>query len=268
VIDENEKIKYLNELGLRGDKSYTPEDLKKTFHKLAKKHHPDKGGNEDDFRRINFAYKMLTDPSFQFNNLSKNKASNLNFMYNMSISFEQAFFGDTLTFTTNPVHVNENREPIAINKKEDIFLDVDVIKMRIPAGTQHGESLTIRKKGLIFKDQQGDLVVMFNVAKHPRFQMRYGDVVSLEHVPLDLMIKGGEFSVNTMYGIKTLDIPPGTMPNTELKISNCGVLEAGNHICLIVPLYPSKKELKKNKNWKKLGIKWPKNEEVEDECYM
>lgn len=36
------------------------DEIKKTYRKLAMKHHPDKGGSEEKFREVNEAYKILT----------------------------------------------------------------------------------------------------------------------------------------------------------------------------------------------------------------
>jgi len=40
----------------------TPVEIKKAYRKLALIHHPDKGGKEEDFKRITGAYKILVDP--------------------------------------------------------------------------------------------------------------------------------------------------------------------------------------------------------------
>lgn len=38
-----------------------PDEIKKSFRKLAMENHPDKGGNEDKFKKINEAYSVLSD---------------------------------------------------------------------------------------------------------------------------------------------------------------------------------------------------------------
>jgi DnaJ family protein A protein 2 len=47
------------DLGLSRDAS--PEEIKKTYRKLAMKHHPDKGGDPDVFKKISHAYDVLSD---------------------------------------------------------------------------------------------------------------------------------------------------------------------------------------------------------------
>ena len=42
-------------------KTASQEEIKKAFHKLAHKHHPDKGGDEKKFKEINEAYQVLSD---------------------------------------------------------------------------------------------------------------------------------------------------------------------------------------------------------------
>ena len=42
-------------------KGASQEEIKKAFHKLAHKHHPDKGGDEKKFKEINEAYQVLSD---------------------------------------------------------------------------------------------------------------------------------------------------------------------------------------------------------------
>ena len=44
------------------DKTATDAEIKKAYRKLAAKHHPDKGGNEEQFKQINEAYSAINTP--------------------------------------------------------------------------------------------------------------------------------------------------------------------------------------------------------------
>jgi len=50
---------YYELLGVQ--KTASEDEIKKAFHKLAHKHHPDKGGDEKKFKEINEAYQVLSD---------------------------------------------------------------------------------------------------------------------------------------------------------------------------------------------------------------
>jgi molecular chaperone DnaJ len=50
---------YYETLGI--DRKATSDDIKKAFRKLAQKHHPDKGGDEEKFKEITEAYSILSD---------------------------------------------------------------------------------------------------------------------------------------------------------------------------------------------------------------
>ena len=50
---------YYETLGVA--ESATQEEIKKAYRKLAMKHHPDHGGSEEEFKKINEAYSVLSD---------------------------------------------------------------------------------------------------------------------------------------------------------------------------------------------------------------
>ena len=50
-----------DELGL--SPRCTFDEIKQRYRALAQQHHPDKGGNEDKFKKIKLAYEVLSDPS-------------------------------------------------------------------------------------------------------------------------------------------------------------------------------------------------------------
>lgn len=51
---------YYDVLGVK--KTASASEIKKAFRKLAQKHHPDAGGDEETFKEINEAYEVLSDP--------------------------------------------------------------------------------------------------------------------------------------------------------------------------------------------------------------
>lgn len=51
---------YYDILGVK--KTASADEIKKAFRKLAQKHHPDAGGDEETFKNINEAYEVLSDP--------------------------------------------------------------------------------------------------------------------------------------------------------------------------------------------------------------
>jgi molecular chaperone DnaJ len=53
------KRDYYEVLGV--GKSASPDEVKKAYRRLAVKHHPDQGGNEDSFKEVNEAYEVLKD---------------------------------------------------------------------------------------------------------------------------------------------------------------------------------------------------------------
>ncbi len=63
---------YYDTLGI--SKSATDEEIKNAYRKLAKTHHPDKGGDKNKFQEIQTAYEILSDPDKRnnYNNPQQN----------------------------------------------------------------------------------------------------------------------------------------------------------------------------------------------------
>ncbi len=64
---ERLKEKALSILGLR--KGASKKDIRKQFLSMAKRHHPDKGGDGESFRKIILAYKILTDENMNIDGI-------------------------------------------------------------------------------------------------------------------------------------------------------------------------------------------------------
>ena len=73
----------------------TESDIKKAYRKLAIKHHPDKGGNEDTFKKLTEAYEVLSnkDKREKYDNFGKDGLDNNGMNFNPQDIFNQFFGG-------------------------------------------------------------------------------------------------------------------------------------------------------------------------------
>ncbi len=252
---------HLNSLGLDPSKRYSPEEIKKAWRKKAAENHPDRGGDQDEFLKVTHAYKMLTDPTYRH---SEERRVNphqpdLTIRMQIPVTFEEAFFGRPVNICFNRIELDDKGTPV--HKKEQELIAVD---FELPQGCLDGHEIIKKGMGLKRGTMQGDLVIRVVPTRHPRFQHNGPDIITQEKVPLDIILKGGDIEVQTMYGLKTLKVPPGTQPGSRLAIKKCGVSGYGDHIVIVDPVFPQKDDLKKEA-WKGLDINWEGTPESEDE---
>ncbi|MEJ2151654.1 MAG: molecular chaperone DnaJ [Gemmatimonadota bacterium] len=99
------------------------------------------------------------------------------------------------------------------------------IKVRIPAGVETGNYLTLRGEGNAGPrgGPLGDLIVVLEVRPHDRFH-RDGDDVRMElGLSFPMAALGTEVEVPTLHGAATLEIPAGTQTGTILKLPGEGL---------------------------------------------
>lgn len=252
-------MNFFEVLGLNPNQNYSKEDLKKRYRELAKLHHPDTGGDPEKFRQVDHAYKMLTDPSYRAGQVKN--TLNLNINFQVPVDFEDAFFGRNITVCYNKFEVFEDGK-LVIKKDQDII----TLVFTYPPGFMQGHNMTLPGGGLKHKDRHGDGIINFVVKQHPRYQVDpQGNIYTQEKVELEIMLKGGKIEVQTLWGLKTVKIPPGTCPGEKVRISNCGVLQRANHFVEPQPIFPTKDELKNKIKFNDLGINWQDFQEEQQE---
>jgi len=230
----------------------TPDELRKAWRKLCMEHHPDKGGDPEMFIKITHAYRMLSDPSYA-RTQSHRPPTDLTFNVQMVITFNEAFYGTKLVVSYNQIELDGSYTPI---KTEDV-IDPVVVSFDLPPGSmkfQHVE----KGKGKKHNSDVGNAVITVASQKHPRYSVKGIDVFVEEKVKLEVMLKGDYISVETLWGIKVVWVPPGTVPGSKIRVVGCGVDKKGHQYCLVQPIYPDQDELKNKEAWKNLGINWTK----------
>ena len=210
---------YYDILGVSEDAS--SEQIKKAFKDIAKKEHPDRGGNEAVFKEANEAYDTLKDTKKrqEYDTIRKfgmpGTGGNFSFrtgdIFGDDI-FEQFFSGfggpevRTRTFRQRPRQNKSINVRMAVSLKE-IMQNVEktisyklpsgkeeFATVKIPAGVQHG--ITFRYKGMgddsIKNVPRGDLMVQMTVLDCDGFTREGNDLWTTKTVSCFDAIRGCE----------------------------------------------------------------------------
>ena len=104
------------------------------------------------------------------------------------------------------------------------------IKVRFPAGIDHGQSVRVRGEGCVGSNggPNGDVLVEVAIRRHPIFQ-RDGMTVLCE-VPITITqaALGAEIQVPTLDGKVSFDLPEGTQTGTSFTLRDKGIPMMGN----------------------------------------
>lgn len=120
-----------------------------------------------------------------------------------------------------------------------------VLKVNIPAGIDNGMSMRLAGKGMPgeYGAENGDLYVSIIVAPHKEFSRSDLNIISEKEVDYTDAILGTNVPVNTIYGKLTMKVPPGTQPESLLRISGKGIKQGGkngDHLVRIKVKLPKK----------------------------
>jgi molecular chaperone DnaJ len=103
------------------------------------------------------------------------------------------------------------------------------IKVRIPAGVESGNYLTLRGEGNVGPrgGPQGDLLIVIDVETHPIFERSGDDVVFDLGISFPQAALGAEIEVPTLNGPAVLTVPPGTQSGEVLRLTGRGIPRLG-----------------------------------------
>jgi len=264
---------YYADLGVNKDAS--AKEIKKAFRKLAQKHHPDRGGKEADFKKINEAYETLSDTNkkAQYDAMGSNQ---FGFRPREHQSpFEGGFDPHNPDSFHDFVHtvfgrgfgqyqqrvVNHNITVQYEISLEDAYtglerrLDINLsgnavrsVNVKIPPGVNDGSKLKFA--GLGDNSQQsvppGDLIIVVRVLNSPKWNRQNNDLITTIKIgALDAII-GCEVKfqhINKKF--INVKIPAGTQPNAKIRLKGKGLIStrtgsSGDLILLVDIIIPSK----------------------------
>lgn len=117
-------------------------------------------------------------------------------------------------------------QPCADCEGSGLAEKTDTLTVRVPRGVEEGMALRIPGHGLASEGKggaPGDLYVVVHTAADPRFERDGSDLWGSEEISLSDAALGTERSVATLDGEVTIKIPPGTQPNSVLRLKGKGL---------------------------------------------
>ena len=212
------------------------EEIKQAYRKLAKQHHPDRGGDQDKFKQVNAAYDQIKDKdsrqSFEqpqqsggnpFNDMNMNDIFS-QFDNQFNFNFRQPKNKDiTITY-------NISLEELLSGVNKDITIHISrsktkTVNIQIPAGVPNGSKIKFSRCGDDTNQQlpPGDLYVTVLEQKHPIYTRIDNNCLVKETIFVKDAILGKSIEVSGIdkkkYSVK---IKPGTQPGTKLRIPEAG----------------------------------------------
>ena len=243
---------YYESLGV--NRNASQKEIKSAFRKKAAQHHPDKGGDPNQFKAVNEAYQTLSDSNKrqmydQFGTSDPQQAQmnrNQSFHFNMGDGgFEEVFtnffgngFGDP--FQRRQRQMRNQDITIAaditlkdiVNGKELIASyrlpsgKEQTVTIKVPKGVRPGD--TMRYGGMggdnISQMPRGDLYVKIRVKRDPEYRVDGINLYIERTVNVFDLILGTNIRVDTLHGRQlSVTVPPGSNPGTTFSISGQGL---------------------------------------------
>ena len=235
-------------------KNATPDDIKKSYRKLASKHHPDKGGDTATFQKIEEAYRILSDPQQrqQYDNPMP-QGFNQGFNFNGGPDIFQDFMSQM--FRQQHQQQRQRQKPVfrtvvSVTLTQAYKGEEQVIRLQTPT---HTHAATIQTpRGVHNGDQvkldniiqDASLIAEFRVMPDLKYDRNGNDLLSNQPISVLDLIAGTSFEFTTISG-KTFEVTvkPKTQPFMQLKIAGQGMPihgtnQFGDQIILLKPYIP------------------------------
>ncbi|MFH1560979.1 MAG: J domain-containing protein [Patescibacteria group bacterium] len=231
---------YYQTLGVA--KTASQAEIKKAYRTMALKWHPDRNkeaGAEEQFKKINQAYEVLSDSQKrqtydQFGEAAFKQGGTNPFAGGQQQGpFSYSFSGSSGGFS-DPFDIFEQffggGSPFARQRRlptyqivitfmdavkgveKQLSLEGKKRKIKIPAGIDDGQRIRF-----------DDFYLLIRVSPSKVFQRDGADIYLFEKIPFSLAVLGGNLEVATIDGQVKIKIRPGTQSGTTIRLKNKGI---------------------------------------------
>jgi len=232
-------------------------EIKEAFKSLAKKHHPDRGGDEKKFKEINEAYDTLknTEKRQEYDAIrrygQRSGGAGSGFNYNGNDFFSEDIFqdffsgfgfgpgrGQTRVYRNKPRTNQSVNIRIALSIKEVYHACEKTISVRLPSGRDEIVHIKIPagvQNGVVFKYkglgddtdknlERGDLLCTVQVLDSDGYTRKGNDLYTDKTISCFDAIRGTEFKIRTLdERILNVKVPAGTHPGNTIMLKGQGM---------------------------------------------
>tara|TARA_B100001057_G_scaffold4922_1_gene4427 strand:- start:12976 stop:13776 length:801 start_codon:yes stop_codon:yes gene_type:complete len=243
---------YYEILGISRDASQ--KDIKTAFKKLAMKNHPDRGGDEEEFKKIQGAYDTLSNPEkrAQYDNPDPFRNIGGDPFAGRGNPFAD-IFGDMFGQQRRPQNFNAETsigislEDVYFGTTKRVDVGTGAIDIDIPKGVKDGTIYNVPGKA----PQQdanlpaGDLRIRLITERHPSFGRDGRDLIGAIEIDYIGAILGTKVTIAHISGKQLqVSVPPNTNPDSRLKLRGEGFIQPHNGIVgdflILVKVVPPK----------------------------
>mgnify|MGYP004451627135 CR=1 FL=1 len=239
----------------------TNEQIKRAFKDIAKKEHPDRGGNKDRFQEASEAHDVLKDSQKRHDYDTQRKfgsstGGDRHPFFNEDIfgDFFSGFsggdmdFGGRFNFTQGPGRTRTFRSSSRTNRNVQVRMAISIKEamnhnektinyklpsgreeyatVKIPAGVQHGVTFKFAGMGddSIKNVPRGDLMVQMSVLDSDGYTRKGNDLYTDKTIDCFQAIRGHQIRLKTLDdSVITVKIPSGTQHGTLLSVKGRGM---------------------------------------------
>jgi DnaJ-class molecular chaperone len=222
------------------ERGASADEIKRAYRRMASQHHPDKGGDKNQFQAVEEAYRTLSDDQkraaydnpnpfngqqpggfpggFHFNfggGPSGFPFGDVFGMFNQHAQQQRRMTRMSLWVSLRDIATG-GRRPVSIATPQG----TGVVEIEIPLGIMDGD--TVRYENIA--PGGGDLAVQFRIHPDAEWERNGLDLIIDRSISVWDLILGADLSIQNITGqTLTLVVPPRTHPRTMLRLRGHGL---------------------------------------------